>query len=125
MRKAILFVLFTTATLAQSRAVDWDRQRAETLAHYRALVQLDTSNPPGNETRVVEYLSKVLTREGIAFQTFALEPGRANRLLGPAERDARGGEQAQLDHERGTGQDDVVRHQEEEEHRHGRGSHDQ
>src|SRR3989442_14672236 len=42
------------------------------------MLRLDTSNPPGNETAVVDYLAKVFTREGIPFQTFALEPSRAN-----------------------------------------------
>jgi hypothetical protein len=27
----------------------WKAERAEILCHYRALVQIDTSNPPGNE----------------------------------------------------------------------------
>jgi acetylornithine deacetylase/succinyl-diaminopimelate desuccinylase-like protein len=66
------------AVMAQAPAVDWQKQRAETLKHYRALVQLDTSNPPGNETRAVEYLKNVLEAEGIPTQTFALDPKRAN-----------------------------------------------
>ena len=63
---------------AQTTAIDWNQQKAEILRHYRALVQLDTSNPPGNETRVVEYLKKVLEDEGIPTKTFALDPKRAN-----------------------------------------------
>src|SRR5262245_26346423 len=64
---------------AQTQQVpDWSRLEQETLEHFQSVLRLDTSNPPGNETRVVEYLSKVLTREGIPFQTFALEPNRAN-----------------------------------------------
>lgn len=51
---------------------------AETLAHFQALVQLDTSSPPGNEIRAVEYLKKVLEREGIPVQTFAKDPQRPN-----------------------------------------------
>ena len=31
------------------------------------LIRLDTSNPPGNETRAVEYLKQVLDAEGIPF----------------------------------------------------------
>ena len=51
---------------------------AETLTHYQALVQLDTSSPPGNEIRAVEYLQKVLQKEGIPFQVFAKDPQRPN-----------------------------------------------
>jgi len=63
---------------SQAPAVDWNQQQAELLRHYRALVQLDTSNPPGNETRVAEYLKKVLEAEGIPTQTFARDAARAN-----------------------------------------------
>src|SRR5579872_1437593 len=67
-----------SGAFAQTPAIDWNQQKAEILRHYRALVQLDTSNPPGNETRVVEYLKKVLEGEGIPTKTFALDPNRAN-----------------------------------------------
>jgi acetylornithine deacetylase/succinyl-diaminopimelate desuccinylase-like protein len=62
----------------QAPVVDWEKQKAEILQHYRALVQINSSSPPGNETRVVEYLKKVLDAEGIPSQTFALDPNRAN-----------------------------------------------
>jgi acetylornithine deacetylase/succinyl-diaminopimelate desuccinylase-like protein len=78
LKKFILTVLCTSAAFAQTPAIDWDQQKAEILRHYRALVQLDTSNPPGNETRAVEYLKKVLEDEGIPTKTFALDPKRAN-----------------------------------------------
>jgi acetylornithine deacetylase/succinyl-diaminopimelate desuccinylase-like protein len=58
--------------------IDWSAQKAEILQHYRALVQINSSSPPGNETRVVDYLKKVLEAEGIPTQTFALDPNRAN-----------------------------------------------
>jgi acetylornithine deacetylase/succinyl-diaminopimelate desuccinylase-like protein len=65
---------------AQTRAAepDWPRLEPEALEHFQAVLRLDTSNPPGNETRVVDYLSRVLTREGIPFQIFALDANRAN-----------------------------------------------
>src|ERR1041384_3150496 len=58
--------------------VDWEKLKAETLQHYQAIVRMDTSNPPGNETSVVNYLKSVLDREGIAYQIFAFQPNRAN-----------------------------------------------
>jgi len=73
-----LFILTWTAALAQSPSVDWGKQKTEVLAHYRALLQLDTSNPPGNETSAVDYLRKVLEAEGIPTRIFALDPKRAN-----------------------------------------------
>src|SRR5215471_9120550 len=78
---SILAVLVLIATAAAqtpaARDPDWKKLEAETLQHFQSLLRLDTTNPPGNETRAVEYLSRVLT-EGIPFQTFALEPSRAN-----------------------------------------------
>jgi len=58
--------------------VNWDAQKAEILRHYRALIQIDTSSPPGNETKAVEYLKKVLEAEGIPVKIFAQDPNRAN-----------------------------------------------
>ena len=60
--------------------VDWEKLKAETLQHYQAIVRMDTSNPPGNETSVVNYLKSVLDREGIAYQIFAFQPNRANLI---------------------------------------------
>jgi len=48
------------------------------LRHYTALLRIDTSNPPGNETAAAKYLAGVLEREGIPVKLLALEPARAN-----------------------------------------------
>ncbi len=66
------------AALIRAQSVDWKAAEAETLKHFTALVQLDTQNPPGNESRAVDYIKRVLDAEGIPARTFALEPGRAN-----------------------------------------------
>lgn len=68
----------TSADAQVGRSPDWARLEAETLEHFQALLRLDTSNPPGNETRAVDYLRGVLEREGIATETYALDPDRAN-----------------------------------------------
>lgn len=59
-------------------AVHWDKIAEETLEHFLALIRIDTTSPPGNETRVAEYLKAVLEREGIAAKLLALDPNRAN-----------------------------------------------
>src|SRR5258708_17491670 len=74
---SLLFCAVSTA-LAQIPAVDWEKEKSEILTHYRSLVQIDTRNPPGNETKAVEYLKKALEAEGIPTKTFALDPARAN-----------------------------------------------
>ena len=73
------FLFLSVGTFAaQSKPIDWGQQQAEILRHFRALIQIDTTNPPGNETKAVEYLKKVLEDEGIPTQTFALDPNRTN-----------------------------------------------
>lgn len=54
---------------------------AETLRHFQALIQADTSSPPGNEIRAVEYLKGVLDAEGIPYQVFAKDPQRPNLVV--------------------------------------------
>src|ERR1700756_3530438 len=78
MKQIALIAMFASAVSAQPPSVDWNTQKAEILRHYRSLVQIDTSNPPGNETKAVEYLKKVFEAEGIPTKVFALEPARAN-----------------------------------------------
>ncbi|HUR35627.1 MAG TPA: M20/M25/M40 family metallo-hydrolase [Vicinamibacterales bacterium] len=60
------------------RDPDWARLQDETLQHYQAVLRMDTSDPPGNEKPVVDYLEQVLTRDGIAVQRFEAEPNRIN-----------------------------------------------
>jgi len=42
------------------------------------LIRLDTTNPPGNETRVARYLKQVADREGIAAELVGDDPQRLN-----------------------------------------------
>ena len=74
----ILVTVLSVAGLSQSTQPDWSKIEQETLQHFQALVQFDTSDPPGREVEAVEYLKKVLEAEGIPTQTFALEAHRPN-----------------------------------------------
>src|SRR4051812_21647170 len=77
---AVLSTIFIAPVRAQT-PIDWKAIEAETLAHFQALVRIDTSNPPGNETRAVQYLKQVLDKEGIPYQEFAGDPNRANLVV--------------------------------------------
>src|SRR5262245_32331851 len=84
-----LAVALVTALQAQAPAprVDWEKLRPEILGRYRSLIQIDSTS--GHETRVVDYLKKLLEAEGIPTRTFALDPARANlvaRLKGNGSR---------------------------------------
>ena len=61
---------------------------AESLQHFRALLRIDTSNPPGCEEPAALYLAAVLERESIEYKILAKAPGRTNlvaRLRGRGE----------------------------------------
>ncbi len=73
----LLLLLFTSISLAQTPP-DWTKLEEETLRHFQAILRLDTSNPPGNEKLVVDYLKSVLDREGIETKIFANDPNRPN-----------------------------------------------
>ena len=67
------------AAPAQDRwLVDWDVTGREAVDRLVDLVRIESVNPPGNESRVVEYLESVLAAEGIDYEIFEKEPGRAN-----------------------------------------------
>ena len=78
----ILCVALLAAPLAgdaQDRyPVDWDVVAVQSMEYFLALLRMDTSNPPGNETEAATYLREVLEREGIESELFALDPTRAN-----------------------------------------------
>ncbi len=58
--------------------LDWKQLHQEALGHFRALLRLETVNPPGNEGPAARYLSQALEKEGIASQVLEKVPGRAN-----------------------------------------------
>jgi acetylornithine deacetylase/succinyl-diaminopimelate desuccinylase-like protein len=68
------------STFAQPTAAlpDWEKARDETVQILSGLVKIDTSNPPGNETKAAEFIKAILDKEGITSQIYELEPGRGN-----------------------------------------------
>jgi acetylornithine deacetylase/succinyl-diaminopimelate desuccinylase-like protein len=81
MRRFIIAQIIAAACLASAAErypVDWKQVDAELLEHFTALLKIDTSNPPGNETKAVNYLRPILEKEGIEVQVLALDPNRAN-----------------------------------------------
>jgi acetylornithine deacetylase/succinyl-diaminopimelate desuccinylase-like protein len=76
---AALLLIFAVSAGAQDRyLVDWDAIGEETLTHLSDLVRINTTNPPGQETLVVDYLRTILEAEGVSTETYALDPERAN-----------------------------------------------
>ncbi len=87
-RAALLGVLSTViaASLTTTRAVEHisisepaihfeDAQR-EALDLFIEYLKIDTTNPPGNETRAAQFFANICKREGIEHQVFEPFPGR-------------------------------------------------
>jgi len=78
----------------QSKAINWDSLSAETLRTLASYLQINTTNPPGNELAAARWLKSILDREGIEAQildTVELGAGRANlyaRLRGNGSKKA-------------------------------------
>ena len=92
---AILFSCLAAPAAAQK--LPSDAVPAERMEQYSDLavrwmqeyLQVDTSNPPGNEARAAAFFKRNLDREGIENQVFEYAPGRANliaRLQGNGKR---------------------------------------
>jgi acetylornithine deacetylase/succinyl-diaminopimelate desuccinylase-like protein len=77
-RAASFGLLAMALSWAQARAadLDWDaigRETAQLLSQY---IQVDTSNPPGNETAAAQLLAKRFQQEGIEHELLESAPGR-------------------------------------------------
>ena len=74
-----LLAALPVAGVCQDRyPVDWAQVETEALDHFEALLRIDTTNPPGNETEVAVYLRDALAAEGVEGRLYAMVPGRDN-----------------------------------------------
>ncbi len=58
--------------------IEWNAIRDEATRYLQDLIRIDTTNPPGNETKAAEYLATVFKREGIEPTILESAPGRGN-----------------------------------------------
>jgi acetylornithine deacetylase/succinyl-diaminopimelate desuccinylase-like protein len=71
--------------------VDWQGLEEQAVALLSRYVQIDTTNPPGNELKAAQFLKSILDREGIEARILESAPGRANiyaRLRGDGSKKA-------------------------------------
>ncbi len=59
-----------------SNSIDWDAVEKEAAELLSAYLQINTTNPPGNETSGAVFLKNLLEREGIAAEMIGPEPDR-------------------------------------------------
>jgi acetylornithine deacetylase/succinyl-diaminopimelate desuccinylase-like protein len=67
-------------SIAQDRSLrtPWNSFEHEVIEYLRALIRFDTSNPPGNERVVTDFIAARLGAAGIASVVLEKEPARAN-----------------------------------------------
>jgi acetylornithine deacetylase/succinyl-diaminopimelate desuccinylase-like protein len=70
-QRTFLLLLLSSYRLIQA-------QNEELLQHFQAILRLDTTDPPGNETKVAEYIKNVFEKEGIPVTIADKDPARAN-----------------------------------------------
>jgi acetylornithine deacetylase/succinyl-diaminopimelate desuccinylase-like protein len=80
MRVRVSLLLVILCGFVRAQTFDWPKVNDELLRHYQALIRIDTTDPPGNETKAVEYIQKVLEAEGIPATIVAQDPARANLI---------------------------------------------
>jgi acetylornithine deacetylase/succinyl-diaminopimelate desuccinylase-like protein len=88
---AALVIALAYAPATAAAPPDWKAVGNESAALLSRYIQVDTTNPPGNELKAAQFLKDVLDREGIEAQIFETTPGRGNvyaRLKGDGSRKA-------------------------------------
>jgi acetylornithine deacetylase/succinyl-diaminopimelate desuccinylase-like protein len=73
-------VIGEEARMASSRISDEHLREYSDLAEnwMQEYLRIDTTNPPGNETRGAEFFKRILDQEGIENRVFEIAPGRAD-----------------------------------------------
>lgn len=75
---AAVFEAWLSEGQTPRRTPDFAKARDEAVQVLQALIRIDTSNPPGSETRAAEYLKQLLEKDGIASEIHTLAPGRGS-----------------------------------------------
>src|SRR5258708_23354404 len=76
--RVVSVVLMLVGLACAQASPDFIQARDEATRLLGALVKIDTSNPPGDESRAAEYIKSVLAAEGISAQRYESAPGRGN-----------------------------------------------
>src|SRR5262245_49154902 len=79
-RSVQLFGSFLLSVGLQAAIPDFDAAHHDNVTNLQRFVQIDTSNPPGNETKGALFLKSLLDREGIPSEIVEKVPGRGNLI---------------------------------------------
>lgn len=67
-----------TSLLAPGQEIDMTALEEEAVGLLRDYLRLDTTNPPGNESRGVDFFARIFEAEGIPYESVESAPGRGN-----------------------------------------------
>jgi acetylornithine deacetylase/succinyl-diaminopimelate desuccinylase-like protein len=70
---AVLLFLFVMTSLSAAQTIE-----DEAVAWLQQFLKIDTINPPGNESRAVEFYAAIFDAEGVGYETAESAPGRGN-----------------------------------------------
>ena len=89
---AVILVLWTgTGLTADPHTLPWKALEDEAVSLLSRYIQIDTTNPPGNEIKAARFFKEILDREGIEARIIESAPGRGNlyaRLRGNGSKKA-------------------------------------
>lgn len=75
---ALIFLVIPNLGRGAEPVLDWATIEQEAASFLSRYIQIDTTNPPGNEIEAAEFLKSIFDREGIEAQIIESAPGRAN-----------------------------------------------
>jgi acetylornithine deacetylase/succinyl-diaminopimelate desuccinylase-like protein len=76
--RGLASLILTGATAFGAQSLDFDTAHKEAMEILSGFIKVDTSNPPGNETKGAQFLKTYLDKAGITSEILELEPGRGN-----------------------------------------------
>jgi acetylornithine deacetylase/succinyl-diaminopimelate desuccinylase-like protein len=74
----LLPLLLAAATPLNGQRIDLAKLQDEAVQRAQEYLRINTTNPPGNEDRTVQFFARILAQEGIPFDTASSAPGRGN-----------------------------------------------
>lgn len=81
-------LLGAASSLEAQQPIDLNALQDDAVTRLQQYIRIDTSNPPGNESKTMQFFADIFTKEGIPFETAESAPGRGNiwaRLEGGSE----------------------------------------
>ena len=61
--------------------IDWNVVEKEAVNILSKYLQINTVNPPGNETEGAKFLQEILKKEGVESDIYESQPGRGSLII--------------------------------------------